>query len=167
MQQILKDLQIDPRLIPVMVVGFWLLYLLLRRVLFEPVHGMLENRRAYINEHLDKVLSQEQEADRLREELAKRLADIEAEAREKIQAAIKEANVAREELIAEARARSDAMVKSATMEIEHQREKAEIELNDTIVKIAMTAAGKLLSEEMNEDRQRRLVREFIDSARAT
>ena len=150
-----------------MVVGFWLLYLLLRRVLFEPVHGMLENRRAYINEHLDKVLSQEQEADRLREELAKRLADIEAEAREKIQAAIKEANVAREELIAEARARSDAMVKSATMEIEHQREKAEIELNDTIVKIAMTAAGKLLSEEMNEDRQRRLVREFIDSARAT
>ena len=75
--------------------------------------------------------------------------------------------MAREELIAEARARSDAMVKSATMEIEHQREKAEIELNDTIVKIAMTAAGKLLSEEMNEDRQRRLVREFIDSARAT
>ena len=166
MEQILKDLRIEPRLIPVMGVGFLLLYWLLSKFLFAPIHGMLEKRREQINQHLDRMQRDEDEMAAIKAEYERRLANIEQEGRERIQAAIKEAQRAKEEMIAEARAKADSVLKSAVDEIERQEEKMKIELSDYVVGLATAAAGKLLREEMNEDRHRRLVRQFIDSVRS-
>jgi len=162
-QQILRDLHIEPRLIPVMAVGFLLLYWMLSKFLFNPIHGMLEKRRAQIGERLDQVEREKDEMVRIRSEYETRLANVEQEARTRIQQAIKEAQVTKEEIVAEAHAKADAVLKSAYYEIDQQKEKAKIELNDYVVELTTMAASKLLSEEMNEERQRRLVREFINS----
>jgi F-type H+-transporting ATPase subunit b len=167
LEQILRDLHIEPRLIPVMGVGFLLLYWILSKFLFRPIHGMLERRQEHINERLDQVEREKDEMVRTRGEYEQRLANVEQEGRAKIQAAIKEAQATKEEIVAEARARADSVIESAHYEIEQQKERTKIELSDYVVKLSTTLAGKLIGEEMNEERHRRLVREFIDSVRPT
>jgi F-type H+-transporting ATPase subunit b len=165
LDQLLRDLHIEPRLIPVMGAGFLVLYWLLSRFLFQPIHGMLERRREHINERLDQVEREKDEMVRIRGEYEQRLADVEQEARARIQVAIKEAQATKDEIIAEARARADSVLQSAQYEIDQQKEKAKIELSDYVVRLSTMLAGKLIGEEMNEERHRRLVREFIDSVR--
>jgi F-type H+-transporting ATPase subunit b len=148
-----------------MGVGFLVLYWLLHRFLFAPIHGMLEKRREQIDQRLNEVDRAKDEMVKIRSEYEDRLANIEQEGRQRIQAAIKDAQAAKEEIIAEARTRAESVMKSAAYEIEQQKEKAKIELNDYVVQLSTTVAGKLMSEEMNEERHRRLVREFIDTLR--
>ena len=114
---------------------------------------------------LEKTFS---EAEELRSEMKsmqadyeKRIAATEADAREKIQAQIKEAQALRQRLEAEAVGRADELVKRASQEIEADRAKLKVELRTEVVNLTLAATEKLLGENMDSDRNRKLVEEFI------
>lgn len=52
----------------------------------------------------------------------------------------------------------------AASEIESEKQRAIAELRGEVADLALAAAGRVLGESMTDDRQRRLVREFIASA---
>ncbi len=89
MSDILATLGIDLRFLLVATVGFVLLFLLLKKFTFGPIFNMLQARQDNIKNNLDEAEARRAEMVRLQNEYETRLAQIEDEARDKIQAAVK------------------------------------------------------------------------------
>ena len=98
----------------------------------------------------------------MRNDYERRLAAKEAEAREQIQAQIKEAQQLRQTLMSEAAAKADDLVKRANQEIEAERARVLGELRLEVVNLTLGATEKLLGENIDSAKNRRLVEEFID-----
>ncbi len=117
------------------------------------------------NQDLERTFS---EAEDLRTQMTamkndyeQRLAATEAEAREQIQNQIKEAQNLRTQLMQEASAKADELVKKAQEEIENEKIRVLHELRNEVVNLTLAATEKVLGENMNDARNRKLIEEFI------
>lgn len=122
-----------------------------------------------INERTNALESTFSEAEDLRQEMTKmkgdyeqRLAATEAEARAQIQAQIKEAQDLRQTLMSDATAKADEMVKRAQQEIESEKQKVLGQLRAEVVNLTLAASEKILGENMDSDKNRLLITEFIE-----
>ena len=91
----------------------------------------------------------------------------EAEAREQIQNQIKEAQNLKQQLMSEAAERADALVRHAQVEIEQEKKNAILTIRTHVVDLTLAAAEKVIGENMDSDKNRRLVAEFIDTVEVT
>jgi F-type H+-transporting ATPase subunit b len=118
------------------------------------------------NSDLERTFSEAEELrarmETMRTDYERRLQDTEAQAREQIQAQIREAQTLRTTLMAEASQRADEMISRAQQEIESEKQKAIAEIRTQVVDLTLTAAERVLGENMDNERNRRLVSEFID-----
>jgi F-type H+-transporting ATPase subunit b len=162
MGEIMHQLGIEPATIVVEMVGFVLLLVLLKRFLWAPVTGYLEQRQRDIAQTYDKVEQTRQEMERLRDEYEQRLANIEAEARAQIQQAVKEAQQVREQILAEARQQAEKMIRDAEEVIRYEREKALAEMRTQVVDLTLLATSRILQESVDDARHRKMVEDFID-----
>jgi F-type H+-transporting ATPase subunit b len=158
---LLEDLNINPYAILVNIVGFLLLLALLRRFLFRPVGDLLAQRQQDIAATYDQLEADRRQMEALRADYEQRLAGIEAEAREKIQGAIKDAQAARDQIVQETQVRSREMITRAEEEIQRERDQALITLRQQVVDLALGAANKVIGDSLDETRQRRLIDDFI------
>jgi len=92
-----------------------------------------------------------------------RLVKTEAEARDQIQSQIKEAQNLRQQLMSEATQKADAMVKQAQLEIDQEKQNAISAIRTHVVDLSLAAAEKVIGENMDTEKNRRLVAEFIDT----
>lgn len=92
----------------------------------------------------------------------RRLAETEASAREQIQAQIKEAQAFRNQLMGEAAAQKEDMVKKAQQEIETEKNRVLTDLRLHVVDLTLGATAKILGENVDDARNRKLIDEFID-----
>jgi F-type H+-transporting ATPase subunit b len=123
------------------------------------------------NENLEHTFA---EAESLRAEMTKtrteyeaRLVAAEASAREHIEAQIKEAQKLRQTLMNEAATRADAMIDKAQQEIAAEREKILTGLRNQVVELSLVAAERIIGENMDNDRNRKLVDEFVSGLEVT
>jgi F-type H+-transporting ATPase subunit b len=158
---ILQTLGIQWQGILIQICGFILCFLILRRFLFGPLQSALNLRRNEIKGAYDRIDEQQREMDQRRADLEQRLASIESEARERIQNALNEANGMKEQILADARDQADRALEQGRQMIRMEQEKAFAQLREEMANLAVSAAGKLIEENMNEDRHRRLVTDFI------
>jgi F-type H+-transporting ATPase subunit b len=138
-----------------------ILFPVIKLFFLNPLSEAINNRTT----ELERTFS---EAEQLRTEMTamqtayeRRLAETEAEAREKIQAQIKEAQALRQRLEAEAVAKADELLKRAHDEIASERNRVMTELRVEVVNLTLTATEKLLGENMDSDKNRKLIDEFI------
>jgi F-type H+-transporting ATPase subunit b len=101
--------------------------------------------------------------ERMRDEYEQRITNIEAEARERIQVAVREAHVARDDLLAQARAQAEQMLERARLEVGHEKEKAMQEIRDLVADLATGAAARILNKELDAQSHRQLIDDVIDS----
>ena len=159
--KILGDLNIDPKLILINIIGFGVLYLLANKLVFTPIGRVLDDREGEISGTYDKLDADQKQMEALKAEYESRLEQIEAEAREKIQAAIKEAEAARDKIVADATAKAKDLVVKAESEAEREREQAMITLRQQIVDLAMGATHKVIGESLDAAKQKSLIDDFI------
>lgn len=100
----------------------------------------------------------------LRTDYERRLADTEAQAREQIQAQIREAQQLRATLTEEATAKANAFLAQAQAEIAAERDRLIGDLRSHVVDIALDAAEKVVRENMDTERNRRMIEDFINRA---
>jgi F-type H+-transporting ATPase subunit b len=133
----------------------------LRKFAWGPILAKLDERREKIAGDVASAENLRAEADRLREKYEEELRTIEVQARERIQLAVSEGQKVAEEIRADARAEADRLREKTKADLELEIKKARAALHDDIVRIALDAATRLVNEEMNEDRQRKLVNDFL------
>jgi len=161
--EILKELGIDPQLVFVNALAFLALLWLLKRFLFKPVSEILALRQEEIRTQQEEASRNRTVAEELRRAYEERLAAIEAEAREKIQAAIKEGQDHAAALLAEAREQAEKVLKRGEEELKREYAKAMVQLREDVVGLAVQSAGKLIDRSLDDATHRALIREFIES----
>ena len=160
---LVQQLGITIPLLLTQVVGFGILMLLLWKFAFGRIFGILDERRDNIQATYDQLDADRARMEETRRQYEQRLAGIEAEAREKIQAAVLEAQALRDNLVADARQQAETIVMQGRNDSERERQAAFLEMRQQIVAIAMSAAGKVVGENLTDARQTKMVDDFIGS----
>lgn len=157
----LEQLGIDWKLILVMLTGFLLLVFILSKYAFGPILSLLDNRQKSIQGNIDEAQNRRNEMVNLQRDYEGRLAKIEEEARDKIQGAIKEAQAARDEIIAKAKADSEAILVRGREELEIEKQKALITMRDQVADLAIGAASRVVKTNLDGANHARLVDDVI------
>lgn len=148
----------------VSTLNFAVLLVILSLFAFGPVRRMLEERRARIEQGLRDAEQARRDRDSAESERVAALQEARREANEIVTRAQKVASDTREADIAATREELDRMRERATAEIEAEKQRAIADLRAEVADLALAAASRVVGEEMNDKRQRRLVDEFLNES---
>lgn len=154
---LLSVLGIDPKTIIIQVIGFLVVLAVLWKFVFGKVGGLLDERRSEIATQSEQLRTDREELDRLTAETRQRLADIETEAQAKIQAAIEQGNTERQEILTQARQEADDEIARARSDIQREKDEAISELRGVVAELAIDAASKIVSDELNAERHQHII----------
>ncbi|HEX2627275.1 MAG TPA: F0F1 ATP synthase subunit B [Candidatus Limnocylindrales bacterium] len=141
--------------------NFVIFLVLMWQFAFKPVANMLAERKQRIEQGLrDAEQASKDRASAEQERLAA-LTEARREANDILARAQKVAQETRDADIAATRTELERMRKNASDEIEAEKGRALAELRSEVADLALQAAGRVVRENMNDQRQRRLVEEFL------
>jgi F-type H+-transporting ATPase subunit b len=148
-----------------MVVNFILLAAILWYVLYRPLGNLLRAREERIKDDIESAANDRAEAERLRKEYEAKMVQLKRDVHDAIEKARWQGEQERDEIIAKAKEEASAVIQRAMKQIEDERHQAWHDLKDETVDIAMLAASKMLGRIIEEEDQRRMFEEFIQSVR--
>ena len=143
------------------VLSLLLLLLLLTKLLYKPVKKMHDDRRKYIQDNIDMAEQDNHEAAKDREHANQELIQARMDAADIIQRAKTEAEQVRANQIALAHSEAQRLIINAKSEIEHQEQKFKEESRESMVKIALAAAEKVIEKEVDSKTNRDIIENFI------
>ena len=155
--------QPDPGLIIWTIITFLLLLFILKKAAWKPLLSALQKREDTIASSLQKAEQAKVDAEKLLKEHSERLAQAEAEAQRIINEGRQLAEKIKENITSEAKAISDKIIKESKEEIEKSRQAAIESLKKDISQIAILAASKIISENLDEKVDKKLVDKMIEN----
>lgn len=141
--------------------SFLVFFFLVRGAFAAIIYPPMKERRDKIKAEVDRIEAEKAAVADLKGQYEGHLKRIEAESRERIQAAVAEGQRVGTELRDLARKEAQETLTRAREEIALERDKARIQLRDDVVKLAMEIAGKVVHEELSPERHKKLVDEFL------
>jgi len=154
---------INPGLIIWTLVVFGILLLILWRWGFPVLLKSVEERERRIQKQLEDAEKANAEAQRLLEEHKKQIAAAHHEAQDILAKAKSVSQKERETLLAKAREEYDALLNRARKDIDAEKEKAIQALRREAVDLSIAAASRVIEANLDNDANRRLVAEFLES----
>lgn len=158
---IFQTLGIDLRFIVISLIGFIILLTVLMKYAFKPIVGTLNARQDKIRGDLDEADAARARMIALQRDYEHKLAAIEDEARDKIQQAVREAQAARDEMIARAHQDAAAIMVRGQAEIEAERAKSLAEARNQIVDLATMMARQSTRQNLSAQGQSALIDDAI------
>ncbi len=143
-------------------VGFLIFVWVLAKFAWGPILNLLDERRNKIEKDYAAAEKNLADAEELRGEFELKLTDIKVIEREKVQDAVKRGEQQGESIVARARQSAEETKAKAAQDIELETHKAQIELRDSVVAMAIGAAEKIIGERLDDDLHRKLILEYID-----
>lgn len=128
---------------------------------FKPVSGMLSQRKERIEQGLKDAEAARLDRANSEAERVATLAEARREANDILVRAQKVAQDSREADISATREELERMRVRAAAEIEAEKVRAIADVRAEVADLALLAAGRVVGESMTDDRQRRLVEEFL------
>ncbi len=142
--------------------GFIILLWILKRLAWRPLLTLLEERKERIASEFRNIENSKAELARLEGEYRAKLAEIDTQARAKIQEAINEGQRMSMEIQEKARDEARKIIEKAKMNIDLEVARARMELKNEMANLAIRAAEKILQEEIDEEKHKRLVMNFLE-----
>jgi len=146
------------------IIATIILFLLVRFKLWKPITNMLEARKVKIDSELNEAQKANADAQALKKELEKQLADAQEEVKRIIKSAEMDGNARKEEIIDEAKAEAKRRLENNEAEIAKEISSKQQEIKNTIVSVAFEAASKILEHEVDKDKYLELVNQIIEGA---
>ena len=123
-----------------------------------------QERAGRVETNIAQVETALADTQRLHDDYAARLRDIEVEARTRIDAAVREAELARADIIADAEEATKQLRRRAEDELAREQTRQRILLRQQIVALTLDAAEKSARDHSTEPTQRSLIKDFIARA---
>lgn len=155
-------LDVNPGLVFWTVITFVSLLLILRFTAWKPILASLSSRENFIKDSLTKAENERKEAERLLEENKAAMARAEEDAQKVIAQGREYAETLKEQILEESRNESKKMIAAASAEIERKNKEAFDSLKNQVAAIAIGAAEKIIKENLDKEKQSKLVDKFID-----
>lgn len=147
--------------IAVQILGFGVVFLVLRKFAWKGLLGTIDDRRHKIEAQLQSIEDQKKNLTQLEKDYRARLENIEQEARTKIQEAAGIGTALARDIQEKARLDAEKMIARAQSEISQDIEKAKITMRQEIVDLSTLVAGKIIREKLNPKDHEKLVDQFI------
>lgn len=144
------------------IVNFTLLAVLLYFVAYKPVLRMLDERSARIQKGLEDADVASRRAAAMEQEYEQKIAEARREGQEIIAQATQMSEKARQDILEQAREEARAQIERARKEISRERDQAMGELREQVADLSLMISEKVLAETLDEDRQRRLIADFLE-----
>ena len=142
-------------------VNFLLFFAIIWTFAFKPVSGMLADRKSRIEQGLQDAEQARRDRENAEAERVATLGEARREANDILARAQKVAQDTRDADIVATREELDRMRVRATAEIEAEKVRAIADVRGQVADLALLAAGRVVGETMSDERQRRLVEEFL------
>ncbi|NMA86396.1 MAG: F0F1 ATP synthase subunit B [Tissierellia bacterium] len=161
-------MEIDVRVIPewinmLLTIGAFLVLLYgLRRLLYEPVSKVLNERQDNIQNNIDEGHRIKEEAIQLKSQYEAQIQEAKNESQAIIENGKKRGEEVREDIILEAREEAKNILDKAKREIEVEKEKALMEVQNEAGEMAILIASKIIGENLNLAAQEDLIDKFVD-----
>lgn len=159
-------LPLDPGKTVAVIGVFLILFDVMEMFFFKPLNEAIQARNGELESTFTEAEQLRSDMSKMKVDYEKRLTDTEANAREQIQAQVKEAQELRKTLMAEAQGKADELVAKAQEEIAGEKAKALADIRVHVAGLSMMATEKILGENMDNERNRKLVDEFLDKVEA-
>lgn len=143
--------------------GFIILVLILKKFAWGPILDMLDQRRDKIDGDYKAAEKNLTEAEQLKGDFESKLTDIKVIEREKVQEAVKRGEGLAEGIVSKARTQAEDAKSKADQDIEIEAHKAQLELRDSVVSMAIGAAEKVIDERLDDDLHRKLITDYINN----
>lgn len=142
---------------------FVILWFLLQKLAFPRILGAVEAREKALEEAIDAAKRDREEAARVLAEHRAQLDGARAEAQKLIADARALAEKMRADLLEKTRQDQQDLMERARLDIAAERDKAIAELRREAVDLAIAGAGKIVEENLDTEKNRRLVERFLAS----
>lgn len=139
-----------------------ILFLIIKKFLYQPVKNVLKSRQDKIDEKnniADRYLS---DAEKTKNELEAKLNDAESKADEILNEATLNAQRRKEKIISEARDEADTIIRQAKTNAELEMKKAESDIKTQIVDVSFELSKKIIEREITKEDHHKLIDSFIE-----
>ncbi|MGL4849265.1 MAG: F0F1 ATP synthase subunit B [Clostridium sp.] len=144
------------------IINFIILLLVLKHFFWAKFKVIIDERRNMILADIDSAKANLKEAEELKIENANILKTADDEGKKITEERKKQAEKIYNEIIQGARDESETLKNRASLEIVREKEKAQFELKEQVVNLAIAVSKKALNESLNEEEHRKLIDSFID-----
>ena len=139
-----------------------LLLILMKIVLFKPIRKMMEKRTQMVQDELDSAKKTREEAEQLREQYDNELGSAKDEAQKIIDKAHEDAETERAAIIKRSQEEAERIVADAGKTIENERKRVLAQAQTHIADLAVEAASRIIGENVDDEKNRRLVDKFLE-----
>ena len=146
------------------LINFVLLLIFFRLILYKPLLKILDERKKRIQEGLDASDEAKRRLSQTEQQVAKELEKARQQGQEQIAQAQQIAARIQEEARQGARQEADQLLARAKNEIDLQRDSAIAELRREFAGLTITAAERVIKEELDPEKHRRLIQEVLAEA---
>lgn len=144
------------------LLAFAIFAFIAKKLFWKPFLATIEERQARIKGEFDKIETMQRQINQLQEDYSRRMSDIEAEARLKLQEAMAQGKVIADQISEQARRDAEVLRQRNEQMMTIELDKARAELKQDVVRMTLAATEKLVRQNMDDDRQRELVSNFVE-----
>jgi|AntRauTorcE11897_2_1112592.scaffolds.fasta_scaffold03798_4 F-type H+-transporting ATPase subunit b len=127
------------------------------------IMGSLSEREDRIKESLESAEKALARAEKISKDNKKALREAEGKAQKIRKEAIEEAEMLRTERIEKSKAEAAQILEQARQTINQEKKQALVELRDEVARLAVLSASKILDSEIDEQKNNKLVNNFISN----
>lgn len=143
-----------------------ILYVVLRKVLFQPVMKFMDNRTKTIENSIADAEKQKAEATEMKAAYEEQLKTAKVESKKIIDTAVARAETQQTNILAETQQQAEELLAKTRKEIELEREQMLKDVRNELAGLVFAAASKILEANVDTESNRLIVDKFLDEAGA-
>lgn len=152
---------VQPGLVFWTLITFIIVAFILRRVAWGPLLQAVNEREKQIQSSIDSAKKERAEAEKLLAEQKTAIAAARAESAEQLRKTQTDMEKLREDLMGRSKKEAEELKADARKTIEAEKQKAIADIKNEAVSLAIQIAEKLLTEKLDEPKQRALAEQFV------
>lgn len=145
------------------ILNFLILLAILAKFAYKPLLNVMEERRNRIANDLDSAEKTRLEAESLKAEYTKQLADARQQATDIVEKANKIAQNLHDEMVEQARVEKEEMMDSAKERIEQEKQQAMLDIRSEVIALSTMIAGKIVDQKLNSAEDQKMVAAAADA----
>ncbi len=160
--QTLEIISVNLWQILISLANLLIIFLILKKFLWKPVKKVMDQRKAMVDKQFADAAAAEEKANADQAEWAAKLADADAEAKSRIDAADETARRHGDRIVADAKDKAQGIIRQAEAEAVLERQKAEADIKREIAAVGAELAEKMLEREMKSEDHAKMIESFLD-----
>jgi F-type H+-transporting ATPase subunit b len=139
------------------------LFLVLRKILFKPVTKFMADRTEKIKRDIETARNMTARAEALEKQFEEKMQHAREEGQKIIQTAREKAEIESSAIIAKAREDAEKIVSETRQSLAVERSAVERELREETAALTISAASRVIGANLDTEKNRALVKQFIDT----